>query len=159
MNNTSNTITLDADHMGTLLVLMSELHTYWMEMWRRGKAKPEETMERLYLMGNMEGRCLYNGLILDDLNLLEAWEEEMETWKKAHGGFLLPIDEVVKEAMDAFHNIDKDSPEEKHKISLKITDTFCNMTLEMEMSPQDYKTLQAWLADSGPVIIMEAKVN
>lgn len=158
MNNNPTTIALDADHMGTLLVLMSELHTYWVELWREGKATPEDTMEKLYLMGNMEGRCLYNGLIMDDLDLLEAWEEEMEAWKEAHGGFLLPIDEVVKEAMDAFHNIDKEPPE-KHKISLKITDTFCNMPLEVDMAPQEYETLQAWLEDSESVIIMEARIN
>ena len=106
MNNNKPLIKLDADHAGTLLVVMSELHTYWMELWREGKAKPEDTMDKLYLMGNMEGRCLYDGLTQDDLDLLELWEEEMVAWKEEHGGCLIPIDAAVRAAMDAFHDMD-----------------------------------------------------
>lgn len=102
MNNNRPTVSLDADHMGTLLVLMSELHTYWMELYRLNPLEAE-IPEKLYLMGNMEGRCLYNGLTQEDLDLLEAWEEELTEWKEAHGGCLIPIDDAIKNSMEEFH--------------------------------------------------------
>lgn len=103
MDNNKPTIKLDADHMGTLLVLMSELHTYWMELYRLNPLEAE-IPEKLYLMGNMEGRCLYDGLTQDDLDILEAWEEDLTEWKEAHGGALIPIDDAIRNAMEEFHD-------------------------------------------------------
>lgn len=103
MNNNIPTVTLDADHAGTLLVVMSELHTYWMEMYRKDTVDVEGLLEKMYLLGNIEGRCIHNGLTQKDLDILEAWEEDMVKFKEENGGCLIPIDDAFKNAMEEFH--------------------------------------------------------
>lgn len=82
-------VKLDADHAGSLLVLLADIHTYVMEAWRCGEKEHEDAMETCYMIGNVEGRCLYDGLTQDDLDLIEAWKEELEEWKSWHGGCII----------------------------------------------------------------------
>lgn len=103
MNNNKPLVKLDADHAGTLLVVMSELHTYWMEIYRRDTVDVEDLLDKMYLLGNMEGRCLYDGLTQDDLDIIEGWEEDMVKFKEENGGCLIPIDDALRNAMDEFH--------------------------------------------------------
>ena len=85
---------LDADHAGSILVLLSEYHTYVLEAWHCGEAfTNDEVADTCYMIGNIEGRCLYGGLTQDDLDLINAWKEELEEWKSWHGGRILINDD------------------------------------------------------------------
>ena len=79
-------VSLDADHAGEILAFLADYHTFIREAYRQDELDAEEAMEVLYLLGNIEGRCLYNGLIQADLDILEGWENNLNDWKNDHGG-------------------------------------------------------------------------
>lgn len=160
MNDTKPFVSLDADHIGTLLVLMSELHIYWNELWETGELETPIMAEQMYLLGNIEGRCICSHLTQEDLDLLEAWEEELTEWKEAHGGCLIPIDDAIKNSMDKFHGTDEDKPSVvKHKVSIQISDSFWHTTVEADMTAQDYATLHEWVSESTAVDIVSVELN
>lgn len=71
-------VTLDADHQGHIIVFLAAYHTWITEQWELGEIESRNFAETCYLLGNIEGRALYNGLTQKDLDLIEAWEEEYE---------------------------------------------------------------------------------
>lgn len=100
------TVKLDADTAGSILVFLADYHTYVMEAWRCGEMTHEDAMDACYMLGNTEGRCLYDGLTLEDLERIEAWEEEVDEWKSWHGGCIIgiptenePTDEEIEEVL------------------------------------------------------------
>ena len=63
-------------------------------------------MDACYLLGNLEGRCLYDGLTEEDLELVAAWREEVDEWKSWHGGCIIgtptsnePTDDEIAEVL------------------------------------------------------------
>lgn len=75
----ANFMPLDPDHQGELLVLCAELHTAWdtnPHIYFEGR-KPEEIGYEYYMLGNIEGRLKSGRVTMEDLGMLDAWEEEM----------------------------------------------------------------------------------
>lgn len=71
-------VSLDPDHQGELLVLCSELHTAWnQEFADTQSTNTQDILDAYYLLGNIEGRLKSGRVTMDDLGMLEAWEEEM----------------------------------------------------------------------------------
>ena len=87
-------VTLDADHCGSILAFLADYHTYLGEAVTQGKISPTDAVYTAYRMGNIEGRCLYDGLTLGDLELIDIWEGELDEWKAAHGDqiIVIPLD-------------------------------------------------------------------
>lgn len=83
------TVKLDADTAGSILAFLADYRTYLKEAWRCGEMEHEVVMDSLYMLGNIEGRCLYDGLTCDDLEIIENWEEELDDWKASHGGNII----------------------------------------------------------------------
>lgn len=77
----ANFVSLDPDHQGELLVLCAELHTAWdtnPHLYFEGR-KPEEIGYEYYMLGNIEGRLKSGRVTMEDLGMLDAWEEEMNS--------------------------------------------------------------------------------
>lgn len=71
-------VSLDPDHQGELLVLCAELHTAWnREFADTQSTNTQDILDAYYLLGNIEGRLKSGRVTMDDLGMLEAWEEEM----------------------------------------------------------------------------------
>lgn len=70
-------VTLDADHQGHIIVFLCDYHNFLREQWEMGDIEPLELAELCYLLGNMEGRAIHNLLTTEDIDLIEAWEEEL----------------------------------------------------------------------------------
>ena len=71
-------VSLDPDHQGELLVLCSELHTAWnQEFADTQSTNTQDILDAYYLLGNIEGRLKSGRVTMNDLGMLEAWEEEM----------------------------------------------------------------------------------
>ena len=71
-------ISVDADLQGELLVLCSELHTAWnQEFADTQSTNTQDILDAYYLLGNIEGRLKSGRVTADDMNMLEAWQEEM----------------------------------------------------------------------------------
>ena len=99
-------VKLDADTAGDIIVFLAEYRTYVMEAFACFKIPCEEAMDACYLLGNVEGRCLYDGLTEEDLELIAAWREEVDEWKSLHGGCIIgtptsnePTDEEIAEVL------------------------------------------------------------
>lgn len=73
-------VILDADTTGHYLVFLAEYHSWLTLRWETGEVENRYYAETCYMLGNIEGRTLYNGLTQEDIELLEAWEEEYEEW-------------------------------------------------------------------------------
>lgn len=74
-------VALDPDHQGELLVLCAELHTAWdtnPHIYFEGR-KPEEIGYEYYILGNIEGRLKSGRVTMDDIGMLDAWAEEMNS--------------------------------------------------------------------------------
>lgn len=71
-------VELEEEQAQNLLVMISEFHTLVLDQWHCGERENDEVAEICYLLGNIEGRLIYNGLNQDDLDLLECWQEELE---------------------------------------------------------------------------------
>ena len=72
-------VALDADHQGELLVLCAELHTAWnQEFADTQSTNTQDILDAYYLLGNIEGRLKSGRVTMDDLGMLEAWQEELE---------------------------------------------------------------------------------
>lgn len=72
-------ISLDADNQGELLVLCAKLHSAWnQEFADTQSTNTQDILDAYYLLGNIEGRLKAGRVTLEDLGMLEAWEEEME---------------------------------------------------------------------------------
>lgn len=84
-------VSLDADHTGHLLCMLADYHTFIIEQWHCGERENDEVADTCYLLGNIEGRLLYNGLTQDDLDLLELWEEELNEWKESNNGQIIRL--------------------------------------------------------------------
>lgn len=76
--NNNPRVSLDADHQGHIIVFLAEYHSWITEQWECGEMEDRNYADTCYMIGNIEGRTLYNGLTQEDLNLIEAWEEEYE---------------------------------------------------------------------------------
>lgn len=77
----ANFMPLDPDHQGELLVLCAELHTAWdtnPHIYFEGR-KPEEIGYEYYMLGNIEGRLKSGRVTMEDLEMLDAWKEEMNS--------------------------------------------------------------------------------
>ena len=79
-------VNLDADHAGHLaLVICNYLNHIRLNLEECLESddtdsrisKPFELMETFYLAGNIEGRILSNNATAADLELVEAWEAEL----------------------------------------------------------------------------------
>ena len=71
-------VSLDPDHQGELLVLCSELHTAWnREFADTQSTNTQDILDAYYLLGNIEGRLKSGRITMNDLGMLDAWEEEM----------------------------------------------------------------------------------
>ena len=72
-------VSLDPDHQGELLVLCSELHAAWnQEFADTQSTNTQDILDAYYLLGNIEGRLKSGRVTMDDLGMLEAWQEELE---------------------------------------------------------------------------------
>lgn len=72
-------VSLDPDHQGELLVLCSELHTAWnQEFADTQSTNTQDILDAYYLLGNIEGRLKSGRVTMDDMSMLEAWQEELE---------------------------------------------------------------------------------
>lgn len=72
-------VSLDPDHQGELLVLCSELHTAWnQEFANMQSTNTQDILDTYYLLGNIEGRLKSGRVTMDDIGMLEAWQEELE---------------------------------------------------------------------------------
>lgn len=80
-------VSLDADHRGHLAcVICDYLNSIRMNLEEYLESddtdsrlsKPLELMETFYLAGNIEGRILSNNATEADIELVEAWEAELE---------------------------------------------------------------------------------
>lgn len=71
-------VALDADTAGHYLVFLAEYHSWLTLRWESGEIEGRDYADTCYLIGNIEGRTLYGGLTQEDIELLEAWEEEYE---------------------------------------------------------------------------------
>lgn len=72
-------VSLDPDHQGELLVLCAELHTAWnQEFADTQSTNTQDILDAYYLLGNIEGRLKSGRVTMDDLGMLEAWQEELE---------------------------------------------------------------------------------
>lgn len=99
-------VKLDADTAGDIIVFLAEYRTYVTEAFACFKIPCEAAMDACYMLGNIEGRCLYNGLTEEDLELIAAWREEVDEWKSWHGGCIVgtptpnePTDEEIEEVL------------------------------------------------------------
>lgn len=108
MNNPTNKpfVKLDADTAGDIIAFLADYHTYVAEAFACFKMPCEAAMDACYLLGNLEGRCLYDGLTEEDLELVAAWREEVDEWKSWHGGCIIgtptsnePTDEEIEEVL------------------------------------------------------------
>lgn len=73
-------VNLDADHQGELLVLCNTLLNEWQnnpEIYFDGAEIPD-MMYTFYLLGNIEGRLKSGRVTSKDIEMLDAWKEEME---------------------------------------------------------------------------------
>ena len=73
-------VNLDADHQGELLVLCNTLLNEWQnspEVYFDGVEIPD-MMYTFYLLGNIEGRLKSGRVTSKDVEMLDAWKEEME---------------------------------------------------------------------------------
>lgn len=84
-------VSLDADHTGHLLCMLADYHTFIIDQWHCGERENDEVAGTCYLLGNIEGRLLYNGLTQDDLDILEDWEAELEEWKESNNGQIIRL--------------------------------------------------------------------
>lgn len=81
-------LVMDADQKIHYLNVLADYHGYLVEFIgeRIGdKASKEEIdldLYSLYLLGNIEGRLLYNGVTEGDMKLLEEWDEFLQGMKK-----------------------------------------------------------------------------
>ena len=82
-------VILDADHAGHLLVMLAEYHTFVLDQWHCGELENDDVANTCYLLGNIESRVRYNHLTQDDLDLLEYWEEELNEQKEGNNGQIL----------------------------------------------------------------------
>ena len=99
-------VKLDADTAGDIIAFLAEYRTYVTEAFACFKIPCEAAMDACYLLGNLEGRCLYDGLTEEDLELIAAWREEVDEWKSWHGGCIVgtptpnePTDEEIAEVL------------------------------------------------------------
>ena len=99
-------VKLDADTAGDIIVFLAEYRTYVTEAFACFKIPCEAAMDACYMLGNLEGRCLYDGLTEEDLELVAAWREEVDEWKSWHGGCIVgtptsnePTDEEIAEVL------------------------------------------------------------
>ena len=108
MNNPKNSplVKLDADTAGDIIVFLAEYRTYVTEAFACFKIPCAAAMDACYMLGNLEGRCLYDGLTEEDLELIAAWREEVDEWKSWHGGCIIgtptsnePTDEEIAEVL------------------------------------------------------------
>jgi hypothetical protein len=84
-------VTLDADHTGQLIAMLTDYHTYLIEQWHCGEKQNDNVAYTCYLLGNIEGRLLYNGITQEDLDLMEDWEAELNSWKESNNGQILRL--------------------------------------------------------------------
>lgn len=82
-----NRVSLDADHQGHLAcVICNYLNHIRLNLEEYLESddtdsrlsKPLELMETFYMAGNIEGRILSNNVDMKDIELVEAWEAELE---------------------------------------------------------------------------------
>lgn len=74
-------VSLDPDHQGELLVLCAELHTAWNtdpHIYFEGQ-KHRDIGYQYYLLGNIEGRLKSGRVTMNDIDMLDAWKEEMNS--------------------------------------------------------------------------------
>ena len=82
-------VNLDADQQCHFLVVICEYLNY-MRLHPKKVLESDDTDPSInmavemanvfYLAGHIEGRCLYNHLSESDVELIEAWEEELIQW-------------------------------------------------------------------------------
>ena len=84
-------VSIDADHMGYLLSILADYHTMAMVQLDSGLVGPGTCADTCYMLGNIEGRLLYSGLTQDDLDLVEAWEKELNDWKEKNNGQIIRL--------------------------------------------------------------------
>lgn len=73
-------VSLDPDHQGELLVLCAKVHAQWDRNLSEKIAKYISDMSYgYYLLGNIEGRLKSGKVTMDDMNILEGWEEELNS--------------------------------------------------------------------------------
>lgn len=72
-------VSLDPDHQGELLVLCANLHTTWNNYFEGRQVNDLSNLTyQYYLLGNIEGRLKCGRVTMEDLEMLDAWQEEME---------------------------------------------------------------------------------
>lgn len=87
-------IILDPDHAGHLIAMLADYHTYVLEAWHHGEVFTNDGVaDTCYLLGNIEGRLLYDGITQEDLDIMEDWEAELEDWKNLHNGNIICMSE------------------------------------------------------------------
>lgn len=74
-------VSLDPDHQGELLVLCAELHTAWdIDPYKYFDGqKHRDIGYQYYLLGNIEGRLKSGRVTMNDIGMLDAWKEEMNS--------------------------------------------------------------------------------
>lgn len=74
-------ISVDADLQGEYLVICAEIHTAWdtnPHLYFEGQ-KPGDIGYQYYMLGNIEGRLKSGRVTIDDLEMLNAWKEELNS--------------------------------------------------------------------------------
>lgn len=70
-------VILDCDQIGDDLSFLAEYHSYLTLLWESAEMENRSYAETVYLIGNIEGRLMYNHATEDDMELIALWKEEM----------------------------------------------------------------------------------
>ena len=80
-NDSKQYVSLDSDYKGHMLCMLAEYHNYIIYLWKTGELEHRVVMDTCYLLGNIEGRVIGNCITIDDVEMLELWEEELDAYK------------------------------------------------------------------------------
>lgn len=86
---------LDPDDQGARLCLLASYHGFYKERWNLGEVTNEDYAETMYLLGNMEGRLMYNHVTQDDIEMMDLWQKELE--ESAEDVSFMPIPDTPHE--------------------------------------------------------------
>ena len=81
---------LDADCQGHYFVVLADYHTHIDHQAELGNLNVTDWASLCYELGNMEGRLFCNCWTLDDYEQAEVWEQELDEYRKSHGGTQFP---------------------------------------------------------------------
>lgn len=106
-----NFVSLDADDKGSRICFLADYHGYLKSRWERGAISNEDYAETLYMLGNIEGRLVCDYVTQKDIDLMDAWQEEIAAnydWDDEDNYYTIPSMNPINELPPV--NIPNDTP-------------------------------------------------